>query len=187
MITFYFWVYLGPAFHEKKNRRAWRKRSFSLRSMSIRFCWSLTTACISLSSSSSCLSACRGVEAEAPHSMGPLTCCWQSKAKGKMGVHKCPFRGNRWVSLVDEKKNHQVNQESPSIFRPNIPKRKLKCCFWEGTLFRLAQTEANRISASFGWSDFDRYPSSPKRGRWFLRPKWFRSGLGYIKRSLCPR
>ena len=32
-----------------------------------------------------------------------------------------PFRGNRRISPVDF--NHQVNQESPSIFLPKQPKR----------------------------------------------------------------
>ena len=30
--------------------------------------------------------------------------------------HRCPFRGKRWISLVDEKNKKQVNQESKPIY-----------------------------------------------------------------------
>ena len=47
--------------------------------------------------------------------------CW-GVGRGGVGVGiGGPFRGNRRISPVDF--NHQVNQESPSIFLPKQPKR----------------------------------------------------------------
>ena len=40
-------------------------------------------------------SACGERRHETGPPSDPLTCCWPNKAKGKRGVHRCPFKGNR--------------------------------------------------------------------------------------------